>query len=123
MSGNIVSLQRRRLERLPEIIRPFRRWSEAMPHVDLAEAVERVAWAEYTNAVEDHGKDSEAARAAYEAYTDAFLPRVVATSRAMMTPAPDAKALRWKQICREMAGGSTFWDEAIEADCSRLRGK
>lgn len=118
--GNVISLSDHQSAGLPEWARPFRRWGEAMAHVDFANAASSVAWHAYKSAIEDFDRDTEVANRLYAEYCDRYIPRVIAVSRAMMTPAPDLKALKWKRRCRRMEGGHPFWENAIEADSRRL---
>lgn len=105
----------------PDYLKPFRSWQEAMARVDFADARERVAWAEFLKAQTDFGKESPQAEGAYAEFAACFPARVY--SRAMMTPAPDAKALRWKNKARKIGGGHPLWDNAIAADEERLARK
>lgn len=120
--SNVVQLSDHlKLTPQPVPFQPYRRWKEAMAHRDLAEAACLVAWWDFRNAESDFGKESSEWWAAKAAYGDTLvLPRVIATSRAMMTPAPDIKTLKWKLRARKHDGGHPKWENAIMADRERL---
>jgi hypothetical protein len=99
---------------------PYRSWGEGREMCDQLHAEEMLAWFRYRHAEEDHGNESTEARQAYEGFLDCFKPRLEATYRLMITPAPDIKALQWKERARAMAGGCAEWDAAIKRDRQRF---
>jgi hypothetical protein len=103
--------------------RPFKRWPEGMAHVELADAANEIAWWRYRDALETWGRDHAQTELAYEAFRACEVPRVIANYRLMVTPAPDQRAVRWKEVRRKAFGGSEAWDRAIAEDRAQLAAK
>ena len=91
-----------------------------MANIEAADALEQVSFFNYKNALTDLGPDDPITIEAHQAFKDGHLPRLWATYRAMITPAPHVRALRWKERRCKAFGGSPKWDAAIEADRRRL---